>query len=124
MIRMARRDRPRLHERYRTGAIMRYHIADASRRWPGRTLLMGAALAVLACDNERTPSITEPLVGPTVAVTVLPRVLNLVAGDAGSLSARGADARNRITAATFTWSVTDPSVATVGRLDGYVVAIA
>lgn len=88
-------------------------------------ILTMVACTLLACADERTaPGITEPRIGPTVAVTVSPHALSLVVGDAGAFSARGVDARNQTTSASFVWSSADPSIATVGESDGSVVAVA
>jgi len=103
---------------------MTKHVRVASIRWPIRVLLAALAIALPACGADTTPTITEPLVRPTVAIVVLPQTLSLVAGEAGSLAAKGVDARNHATAVSVVWSSADPSVASVGPLDGYVVAIA
>jgi Tol biopolymer transport system component len=89
-----------------------------------RGTVAAAAFALAACSGDTEPTTIEPLVGPTVAVSVSPRTLSLVVGDGASVTARGTDARAQVTAASFSWSSADPSVATVRQLDGYVVAIA
>lgn len=100
------------------------HIAGALRRWPGRALVAGATIALLACADDPTALDRGRRIGPTVAVTVSPRALSLVVGDAGVFSARGTDAKNQTTGASFVWSSADPSIATVGQFDGSVVAVA
>jgi dipeptidyl aminopeptidase/acylaminoacyl peptidase len=87
-------------------------------------LLVGAALAVLACGTDTSRAATEPLIGPTVAVTVSPTALSLVEGETGRLTARSVDVRNRTAVTSAEWSSTNPAVATVSSLEGYVVAVA
>jgi hypothetical protein len=62
--------------------------------------------------------------GPPARVSITPTALNLIVGTEGSLAARSTDANGRATSAFFEWSSANPSVATVGRNDGTVTAIA
>src|SRR6476469_9376943 len=98
--------------------------ARATGCWGLQALLAVGALSVLACAGDTEPTTAPPGVGPTVAISVSPPVLSLVVGDGGSLSARGADARNQVTGVSVAWSSADPSIATVRQLDGYVIAVA
>jgi len=92
--------------------------------WGMRAVLALLALSLLACNEDTEPTTITPGAGPTVAISVSPRALSLVVGDAGTFSAQGADARNRVTGVSVAWSSADPSIATVRQLDGYVVAVA
>jgi hypothetical protein len=105
---------------------MTAHIARGRRHRPGRALAVAATITLLACADEPTGAGIDiaPRIGPTVVVTVSPRALSLVVGDPGAFVARGADARNQTTGASFVWSSADPSIATVGQFDGSVVAVA
>lgn len=89
-----------------------------------RAVLAGVALSLLACSGDTEPTTITPGIGPTVAISVSPRALSLVVGDAGTFSAQGTDARHRVTGVSVAWSSADPSIATVRQFDGYVVAVA
>jgi len=62
--------------------------------------------------------------GPPVRVSISPTTLSLIVGDEGGLAAYSTDVKGRATSALFEWSSANPSVATVGRNDGTVTAIA
>jgi uncharacterized protein YjdB len=64
------------------------------------------------------------MTGPPAKVSITPTALNLIVGTEGSLAARSTDANGRPTSAFFEWSSANPSVATVGRNDGTITAIA
>jgi Bacterial Ig-like domain (group 2)/WD40-like Beta Propeller Repeat len=98
--------------------------ASVRGSWAVRGMLAALALSLLACSGDIEPTTGVPGTGPTVAISVSPRALSLVVGDAGTFSAQGADARNRVTGVSVAWSSADPSIATVRQLDGYVVAVA
>ena len=87
---------------------------------PIQGLLAAAAMTLLACSGDPEP--TMP--GPPARVSITPTALNLIVGAQGSLAARSTDANGRATSAFFEWSSANPSVATVGRNDGTVTAIA
>jgi hypothetical protein len=98
--------------------------ASVTGSWAMRGVLAAATLSLLACVGDTEPTTIPPGAGPTVAISVSPRALSLVVGDAGTFSAQGADARNRVTGVSVAWSSANPSIATVRQLDGYVVAVA
>jgi len=74
------------------------------------------ATACLACaDSTSSP-------GP-VRIDVSPAVFSLVVGDTARPAARGIDANGRIVAAVFSWSSTNPGVATVDQRIGTITAV-
>jgi hypothetical protein len=62
--------------------------------------------------------------GPPARVFISPATLSLIVGDEGRVAAYATDVKGRATSAFFEWSSANPSVATVGRNDGTVTAIA
>ena len=61
---------------------------------------------------------------PPVSISITSSALILIPGGVERLVARAFDAAGRATSVTFEWSSADPAVATVGRNDGIVTAIA
>jgi hypothetical protein len=99
---------------------MSSHLRSAWGYRPIQGLLAAAAITLLACSGDSEP--TMP--GPPARVSISPAALSLIVGDEGSLAAYSTDAKGRATSALFEWSSANPSVATVGRNDGTVTAIA
>ena len=61
---------------------------------------------------------------PPVAISVSRPSVSLIVGGIERLVAQATDSGGRTTSSTFAWSSADPSIATVGRLDGVVTGIA
>ena len=80
------------------------------------------AISLLACSRDAAPTAT-PGVGPAVALSITTPAVSLVVGDGASVSARAVDAGNRTVAASVTWSSADPAIATIRKVDGYVVGV-
>jgi len=90
---------------------------------PMRTFLaMFAATTLLACGEDTEPTAT--LLSPPTGLFISPPGLSLIVGDEGRLTARAFDAMGRTTNTAFEWSSANPAIATVGRSDGIVTAIA
>jgi DNA/RNA endonuclease G (NUC1) len=99
------------------------------------TLVDGAAWADAtnvyeASNNNRgTPGTapggggTPPVVGPVATVSVSPSTLTLAPAETRQYSATGRDGSGQVSGTTFTWTSTDPSVATVSAA-GLVTAVA
>jgi large repetitive protein len=88
---------------------------------PMRSSLAVVAAALLACAGSEP---TTTAVGPAVGLSISPPALSLMVGDEAHLTARAFDAKGRTTTTPFVWSTANPAVATVGRSDGIVTAIA
>ena len=105
----------------------RFHNAWGQRPVHG-FLAISAAITLLACGGNKEPSAPP---GPPVrppeppAIVLLSRsALTLSAGGVEQLTARVFDSQGRTTSASVEWSSADPVVATVGKTDGIVTAIA
>ena len=95
--------------------------ADRFSRLPQFGLLaLLAFTTLLACGEDR---ITDTQLGPAVGLAIAPTVLSLIVGGEGRLTARFYDAKDRTINTSFQWSSAHPSIATVGRNDGNVIAI-
>ena len=78
--------------------------------------MLSVAAACLAC--------ADPTTGPgAVRVDVSPATFSLVVGDTAQPAARAIDANGRTVAGVFSWSSTNPSVATVDRKIGTITAV-
>ncbi len=106
--------------------LERYTVSSPLRRacdrlpMPGSMLL--AAITLIACGGETEPTATR--VGRPVGLSISPSGLSLVVGGVERLTALAYDAAGRTTSASFEWSSADPAVASVGKTDGSVTAIA
>jgi len=87
-----------------------------------RVFAVIAATALLACGGDTEPTAT-PL-GPAVGLSISPPGLSLIVGEYGVLAVRAFDSKDRRVSASFEWSSADPTIASVGRTDGIVTAIA
>ena len=84
-----------------------------------------AAVVMLACgEGPASPSETVPnMPGPAVRILVAPTTLNLEIGTQSTLVASAVDSRGRAVIATFTFTSSDPSVATIDRTQGTITAV-
>ena len=101
----------------------RFHETRRHSSLHGLRLVI-AWLTVLACSGATEPTPTAIRFNPTVALSISPPRLNLIVGGEGLLSGRAFDAMDRTTIASFEWLSEDPAIATVGKTDGVVTAIA
>jgi len=61
---------------------------------------------------------------PPVAVSISPAVVSFIPGSVDSLVARAVDSTGRVANVLFEWASANPAVATVGKADGIVTAVA
>ena len=102
---------------------MSSRFREVWRHSPMHSLLSVAAATVLACGGE-SGRILDPPLDPAVRLSISPSGLRLIVGDEGFLTARADDSKGRMIDASFEWSSADPAIASVGKSDGSVIAIA
>ena len=86
---------------------------------PGRTIVTAraGALAATAIVSVRRPD-------PVVAVSISRTAVSLIPGSVERLVPRAVDSTGRVANVSFEWVSANPAVATVGKTDGVVTAIA
>ena len=90
------------------------------------TAIAGGTTTVTATAGalSATASVAVIPVDLAVRLTISPSALSLIVGGEERLAARAYDVNDRTTEASFEWSSLDPAIATVGKTDGHVTAIA
>ena len=97
------------------------HLSTRGHR-PSSALLAACVITLLACGRDAEPTAAIG-VGPPVGVSVSPTALSLIVGRSGTLTAHAVDDKGRRVSVSVVWSSADPTIATVGPTDGYVVAV-
>ena len=105
---------------------MSTRFRSAINRPAARAAFAGlAGVVMLACGegpaapNEKYPNVP----GPAVRILVAPTTLNLEIGTQSTLLASAVDSNGRAVAATFTFTSSDPSIATIDRTNGTITAV-
>ena len=97
------------------------------RRINVRTLVSPFVLATLTACGDHT-EVTEPPPPPpppqAVSLAIIPSTLELRVGEVANLSHQALDSANRVVTTSVEWSSDRPDIATIGRTDGRVTAIA
>ena len=90
----------------------------------GAIVCLMAAVA-LSCDEYvvDNPILEPPPIAPAVRLEVTPNTLTLTRGASAFLVAQAFDANGRRVSATIEWTSSDPSIATIGRFDGWVTSL-
>jgi Tol biopolymer transport system component len=86
---------------------------------PGSTTVTATSGTLTATANV---SVRPP--DPPVAVSISPTVVSFIPGSVDRLVARAVDSTGREAKVVFEWASTNPAVATVGKTDGIVTAVA
>ena len=96
----------------------------AHRAW---LLALGAAVLAVSCGDDSPPTVPNtPAPSPprAVSLTVTPSVVTLTVGETAILTAQGLDSARRHVSTAVEWISEKPDIATVGRSDGRVTALA
>lgn len=93
------------------------------RRVTSLTAALVMATSFNACSDGA--GVTVPPPPPTaVSLSIIPASVNLDVGQATFLSARAVDSANRAVSTVVVWTSDNPGIATIGRTDGRLTAIA
>ena len=99
------------------------------RRTPNTSLVTAVAFAIgfIACSDSHevtAPPPPPPPPPPAVSLAIIPSTLELRVGEVGALLHKALDSAGRVVSTTVEWTSDHPEIATVGRTEGRVTAIA
>lgn len=97
-------------------SLLRRFWSETQRQKPATVI---AAITMIACSQDSTSNLPEP-----ARISLAPLEASLLVGETERFTAQAYNARNRPMEATFTWSSSGPTVASVDRTSGLVTAIA
>lgn len=94
---------------------------NSTRRFASLTTAFVMAIAVNACRDD---GVTVPTAPRAVSLSIIPASVTLQVGQSTFLGHRAFDADNRAVSTVVIWTSDNPAIATIGRTDGRVTAIA